>query len=89
MVEYASITAVLAVLVSAIGGTLSLPATNLKGTALVATLAGNQGVRGAEARAAYARAPFRRPALRYLYVVGWGDGCKGSNGVPGRSAARP
>ena len=71
MVEYASITAALAVLASAIGGTLGLPATNVKGTALVSTLAAKQGVRGADARAAYARAPFRRPALRYLYTVGW------------------
>jgi hypothetical protein len=75
VVEYASITAALAILASSLGGALgsagALPSTNVKAAALVSTAAAKQKVQGADARAAYARAPFRRPALRYLYVVGW------------------
>lgn len=75
MVEYASITAALAILASSLGGSLgsavALPSTDVKAAVLVSRVAVKQKVQGAEARAAYARAPFRRPALRYLYVVGW------------------
>lgn len=80
MVEYASITAAMAILASSLGGTLgsvaALPATDVKAAALVSKVAARQSVPGAEARAAYARAPFRRPALRYLYVVGWVSAAK-------------
>lgn len=75
MVEYASITAALAILALSLGGTLgsavALPSTDGKAAVLVSRVAVKEKVQGAEARAAYARAPFRRPALRYLYVVGW------------------
>jgi len=80
VVEYASITAALALLAASIGGTLgsiaALPATDVKAAALVSKVAANQRVPGAEARAAYAKAPFRRPALRYLYAVGWVSAAK-------------
>ena len=75
VVEYASITAALAILASSLGGALGssvvLPSTDAKASALVAKVAAKQRVPGADARSAYARAPFRRPVLRYLYVVGW------------------
>ncbi len=73
MVEYASIVAAVAILASSLGGTLgsALPATNVTAAAAVANVAAKQKVSGAEARAAYAKAPFRRPVLRYLYAVGW------------------
>ena len=75
VVEYGSITAALAILVTSLSGVLSsvgtLPASDLKATALVSAAARSQHVSGPEARAAYAKAPYRRPVLRYLYAVGW------------------
>ena len=75
MVEYASITAALAILASSLGGVLTsvgaLPSTNVQGAALVSKAARSQRVSGTKARAAYAQAPFRKPSLRYLYAVGW------------------
>jgi hypothetical protein len=75
MVEYASITAALAILVSSLGGAIgavgALPATNAKATELVASTARSQRVSGAEAEAAYEKAPYRKTALRYLYAVAW------------------
>jgi hypothetical protein len=75
MVEYASITAALAILASSLAGAIgaagALPATNAKATALVASAARSQRVSGAEARAAYEKAPYRKTALRYLYAVSW------------------
>ena len=75
MVEYASITAALAILAGAVSGTLgavrALPATNAKATALVTSAAVSQHVSGSGARSAYEKAPYRQPALRYLYVVAW------------------
>ena len=80
VVEYGSITAALAVLVTSLSGVLSsvgtLPASDLKATALVSVAAGSQHVSRTEARAAYAKAPYRRPVLRYLYVVGWVSAAK-------------
>lgn len=75
VVEYGSITAALAILVTSLSGVLSsvgtLPASDLRANALVSAAARSQHVSGPEARAAYARAPFRRPVLRYFYGVGW------------------
>jgi hypothetical protein len=75
MVEYGSITAALAILVSSLGGVLgsvgALPATDARATALVATAARSQHVSGPQARAAYASAPYRKPVLRYLYALAW------------------
>jgi len=80
VVEYASITAAMAILASSLGGVLNsvaaLPATDVKAAALVSKVAARQSVPGADARAAYARSPFRRPALRYLYAVGWVSAAK-------------
>ena len=75
MVEYASITAALAILASSLTGVVgsvgALPSTNVKAAALVAAAARAHNVSGTEARAAYAKAPYRRPVLRYLYAAGW------------------
>jgi hypothetical protein len=80
VVEYASITAAMAILASSLGGVLgsvaALPTTDVKAAALVSKVAAKQRVPGADARAAYAKAPFRRPALRYLYAVGWVSAAK-------------
>ncbi len=75
MVEYSSISAALAILTVALAGALAhgvqLPSNDVRAKALVVKAARSQHVAGREARAAYAKAPFRKPALRYLYVVGW------------------
>jgi hypothetical protein len=72
MGEYGGITAALAVLVVSLSGALgSLPSTNAKAVARVATFARSQHVSGAEAKAAYAKAPYHKPSLRYLYAVAW------------------
>jgi hypothetical protein len=75
MVEYASLTAALAILATsltgAIGSVGALPASDAKASALVSAAARSQRVAPAQARDAYARAPYGKPALRYLYAVGW------------------
>ena len=73
MVEYATITAAMAILAASLAGAFgsALPSTDVKAATAVARVAAKQRVSGADARAAYAKAPFRRPALRYLYAVGW------------------
>ena len=75
MVEYAGITAALAILVSSLSGVVgsvgALPSNDVKASALVSAAARSHHVPGTEARTAYARAPYRKPVLRYLYAVGW------------------
>lgn len=70
----------MAILASSLGGVLGsvavLPATDVKAAALVSKVAARQDVRNADARAAYAKAPYRRPAIRYLYAVGWVSAAK-------------
>lgn len=48
-----------------------LPVTTARATALVTQSARASNVPVSGARAAYARAPFGRPPLRYLYAAGW------------------
>ncbi len=71
--EYATVTAALSLLASSLTGTLgsALPSSNAKAAAAVATIARSHHVSGARARAAYEHAPYRTPALRYLYSIGW------------------
>jgi hypothetical protein len=72
MGEYGGITAALAVLVVSLSGALgSLPSTNAKAVAGVATFARSNHISGAEAKAAYEKAPYRKPSLRYLYAIAW------------------
>ena len=73
MVEYATITAAMAILAASLAGAFGsvLPTTDPTAATAVARVAANQRVSGPDARAAYAKAPFRRPVLRYLYALGW------------------
>jgi hypothetical protein len=73
VVEYAAITAALAILASSVGGVLNsvVPVTDLKAAQQVSSVARSHHVAGPRARAAYEHAPYRKPALRYLYAVGW------------------
>ena len=74
MVEYASLTAALAGLfasLSVVIGAARLPASAVDATALVAAAARSNHVSSSQAHGAFAGAPYARPALRYLYSVGW------------------
>jgi hypothetical protein len=73
MVEYAGITAALTILVASLNGVFAsaLPSTSARADTLVSTIARSHGVPAPQARAAYAAAPYAKPALRYLYAVGW------------------
>lgn len=77
IVEYASVVAAMAVLVSTITGSLATLPTSTN-AALTAVTAGAkaQKVSGAGARAAYKRAPYSKPILKYLYAAGWIGGKK-------------
>lgn len=79
--EYASVVAAMSILVSAITGAFGKTVTALPtrdGTAVAAVSAGarSQGVSAAQARAAYKKAPYSKPVLKYLYAVGWIGGKK-------------
>jgi hypothetical protein len=81
VVEFASLLAALSMLGTSLGGLQARILEQLAGSDSVAV---QQAVRGAReahappagARAAYARAPYRRPALRYVYAIGWVAGTK-------------
>lgn len=100
MGEYALITAAVAALGLSLAtipeGKLAaqLPTTAAKARVLVAKDARMHHVAVAEARAALARAPYRRPPLRYLYVAGWLQGrasaasCVFARATPESGAAR-
>jgi hypothetical protein len=80
-VEYAGILAAIALmsvtLTGAYGKSVSAVfATSSAGVAAVAKAAKAQKVSPAGAKAAYARAPYRKPALKYLYALGWIGGTK-------------
>jgi len=72
-VEYASITAAMALLGSSLSGAFAsvLPSTTIKGATVVAAVARAHHVPSGSARAAYRQAPYKRPELRYLYAIGW------------------
>jgi hypothetical protein len=71
--EYASITAAITIFVTSLSGVYAtgLTASTTKTAALVSAIARSHHVPTPQARAAYAAAPYSRPALRYLYAVGW------------------
>src|SRR4051794_2758477 len=72
MGEYGGLVAAMAVLAASLSAALgSVPATNGKAVAGVVAFAQSQHVSRPEARKAYERAPYRKPALRYLYAVAW------------------
>lgn len=77
LVEYASVVAAMAVLVSTITGSLAaLPTSTNAALSAVTAGARAQKVPPAQARAAYKRAPYKKPVLKYLYAAGWIGGKK-------------
>jgi hypothetical protein len=81
IVEYAGIVSAVAILASTLSGAFGerlaiLPTTS--GTALSSLSAGAkaQNVPVSDARAAYKRAPYSKPVLKYLYAIGWIGGKK-------------
>jgi hypothetical protein len=81
MVEYATLTATVAILTASLG-TLQQRVADRVATSNAAAVqqavirARAVGAPAAGARAAYAAAPYRAPALRYVYSVGWSAGTK-------------
>jgi hypothetical protein len=74
--EYASVVAAMSILVSTITGAFgghlaALPTREGTAIASVNAAARSQKVSGAQARAAYRKAPYSKPVLKYLYAVGW------------------
>jgi hypothetical protein len=72
--EYATLLSSLAALMSSLtmlGHSIQVPFTAASGKLMAASLSRAHGMPGPSGTAAYAGAPYRRPALRYLYSVGW------------------
>jgi hypothetical protein len=97
MVEYAGIVAGLALLASTLSGAYGQSVTAVftaSGAGITATskAARAQHVSQAGAKAAYKRAPYGKPALKYLYAMGWIGGMRnrGQCGLTllGQDAAR-
>jgi hypothetical protein len=81
MVEYAGIVAGLALLASTLSGAYGQSVTAVftaGGAGITATgkAARSQHVSEAGAKAAYKRAPYAKPALKYLYAMGWIGGMR-------------
>ncbi len=77
MVEYAGVLTAVSLLALSLGGQLAgrtanvLPSTDPAAIRLVVAGAQKQGVPVSKARAAYSRAPYRKPVEKYLYATGW------------------
>ena len=73
MGEYAAVTAAISLLGSSLSGVYAsaLRSNDVKTAGLVASLARTHHLSATEARTAYKHAPYGRPALRYLYALGW------------------
>ena len=81
MAEYAMVTAAVALLavslIGAVGKTpTELPRSTAAALQLVNSSAKAKHVAVGDARAAFQRAPFGKPALKYIYAVGWITGTK-------------
>ena len=82
MVEYVSVLTAVSLLALTVGGQLGqrtaglLPSTTTAALSLVSSGARAQQVSVAGARAAYKRAPYGKPILKYLYASGWIGGVK-------------
>ena len=96
-VEYAGILAAVALMAATLTGAYgktvtAVFASGTAGVAAVAKAAKSQKVSAAGATAAYKRAPYKKPALKYLYALGWIGGTKnpGQCGLTllGQDAAR-
>ena len=80
-VEYAGILAAVALMAATLAGAYgqtvtAVFASSAAGVASVAKAAKAQKVSAAGAKSAYARAPYKKPALKYLYALGWIGGTK-------------
>lgn len=81
LVEYATLVTAFALLASTLSGSYgqnvaAVFASSGAGAKAAAKAARSQGVPAAGARAAYRRAPYSKPALKYLYALGWVGGTK-------------
>jgi hypothetical protein len=79
--EYISVTAAVSLVALTIGGHLGgriavLPTSNAAALELVTSGARAQKVSVSGAKAAFTRAPYEKPVLRYLYAAGWIGGKK-------------
>jgi len=80
-IEYAGIVAAVALMAATLTGAYgktvtAVFASSTAGVASVAKAAKAQKVSTAGAKAAYQRAPYTKPALKYLYALGWIGGTK-------------
>ena len=81
IVEYAGILAAISLLAATLTGAYgsnvaAVFASSGASVAAVAKAAHREGVSTAGAKAAYRRAPYGKPALKYLYALGWIGGTK-------------
>ncbi len=77
MVEYISVVAAVSLVALSLGGQLAaLPTSNAAAIKLVTSGARAQKVPVGAAKAAFGRAPYEKPVLRYLYAAGWIGGTK-------------
>lgn len=81
IVEYAGLVSAFALLAATLSGSYgqnvaAVFATGTAGISTVAKAARSEKVSPAEAKAAYKRAPYAKPALKYLYAMGWIGGKK-------------
>jgi hypothetical protein len=97
IVEYAGIVAAISLLAATLTGAYGTNVTAVfasgsAGVSAAAKAARAQGVAPSGAKAAYRRAPYAKPALKYLYALGWIGGTKnrGQCGLTmlGQGAAR-
>jgi hypothetical protein len=81
IVEYAGLVSAFALLAATLSGSYgqnvaAVFASHSAGVTAVAKVARAEKVSPAQAKAAYKRAPYSKPALRYLYALGWIGGSK-------------
>jgi len=77
VVEYITVTAAVALVALSLGGQVAaLPTSNAAAIKLVISGARAQKVPVSAAKAAFGRAPYRKPVLRYFYAAGWIGGTK-------------
>jgi hypothetical protein len=81
IVEYAGLVSAFALLAATLSGSYgqnvaAVFASGATGVSAVAKAARAEKVPPAQAKAAYMRAPYKKPALKYLYAMGWIGGAK-------------
>lgn len=81
IVEYAALVSAFSLLAATLSGSYgqnvaAVFASGATGISAVGKAARSQKVSSAGAKAAYKRAPYTKPALKYLYAMGWIGGTK-------------